>query len=108
MIEVITVIGIIAVLAAIAIPQFMAYRQRGYDAKANADAKNAFTAAQDYFTTFPGGTVSISELMDHGFVQSSEIILAIPFGSRTNLQITSHHIRGIKTYTINSSGSISF
>jgi type II secretory pathway pseudopilin PulG len=47
------VIAIIGILAAIAIPQFTSYRQRGYNAAAKADAKNAYTAAHTYYSDNP-------------------------------------------------------
>ena len=49
LIELLVVVAIIGILAAIAIPQFQAYRQRGYDAGAKSDLRNAATAQEAYF-----------------------------------------------------------
>nr|HPK53470.1 prepilin-type N-terminal cleavage/methylation domain-containing protein [Smithellaceae bacterium] len=57
LIELMIVIAIIGILAAIAIPQFTAYRVRGYNAAAKSDAKQMYTAAQAFFTDSPTGTV---------------------------------------------------
>jgi Tfp pilus assembly protein PilE len=46
------VVAIIGILAAIAIPQFASYRQRGFDARANSDLRNAATSEEAYFATW--------------------------------------------------------
>jgi type IV pilus assembly protein PilA len=50
LIELLIVVAIIGILAAIAIPQFAAYRMRGYNAGANSDAKNLKTTLEAYYT----------------------------------------------------------
>ncbi|MBI5238466.1 MAG: prepilin-type N-terminal cleavage/methylation domain-containing protein [Deltaproteobacteria bacterium] len=49
LIELLIVVAIIAILAAIAIPQFSAYRERGVRASMVADARNAATQEEAYF-----------------------------------------------------------
>ena len=49
LIELLIVVAIIAILAAIAIPQFSAYRIRGFNASANSDARNLATTQEALF-----------------------------------------------------------
>jgi prepilin-type N-terminal cleavage/methylation domain-containing protein len=49
LIELLVVIAIIGILAAIAIPQFAAYRRRGFVSQVQSDIRNAATAQESVF-----------------------------------------------------------
>jgi prepilin-type N-terminal cleavage/methylation domain-containing protein len=54
LIELLIVVAIIAILAAIAIPQFASYRVKGYNAAASSDIRNTKTAEEALFADFQG------------------------------------------------------
>lgn len=54
LIELMVVVLIIAILVAIAIPSFIALRNRGYQAQARSSIRNAATSAQTYYTDMNG------------------------------------------------------
>jgi len=65
LIELLIVVAIIAILAAIAIPQFSAYRIRGFNASANSDSRNLatteealFADTQEYGQNIAAGTLT--------------------------------------------------
>ena len=49
LIELLIVVAIIAILAAIAIPQFSSYRQKAYNSSAVSDLKNAKTSLEAFY-----------------------------------------------------------
>jgi type II secretory pathway pseudopilin PulG len=101
------VIAIIGILAAIAIPNFIAYRKRGYESAANADVKNAYTAAQAYFTDHQDATIDLAALTKGGFKSTEGVSITVSVGDQNNLMILTKHVNGDKTYTVNGAGEIS-
>ena len=108
LIELMIVIAIIGILAAIAIPNFISYRKRGYNAAANADIKNAYTAAQAYFSDYPNGNITGPILQSYGYKSTASVTLTPTGSSQSGLALTTVHANGDKTYSIDSDGDISF
>lgn len=49
LVELLIVVALIGALAAVAVPQYSAYRQRGFDARAQSDLRNAAIAQEANF-----------------------------------------------------------
>ena len=106
-VELVFVVLILSLLAAIAIPQFVAYRTRAYSAATNVAVKSAYTATQAFFSVSPGGTVSVSLLSVYGYNANVNIILTLGgAGKIVNFTLQAVHSGGSSTFTIDQKGDI--
>jgi type IV pilus assembly protein PilA len=91
LIELLIVVAIIAILAAIAIPQFSAYRIRGYNAASDSDLRNIKIAEEAFYTD--------------NQVYASTVACAAPVnyadGTGTGVPGAGNFANGPATYTIN-------
>ena len=88
LIELLVVVAIVGILAAIAIPQFAAYRARGFNARVEADARNAATAEEASFVD--NNTYSSNCTTLPGFVNSAGVTVTCT-GTATDFTITTKH-----------------
>ena len=104
LIELMIVIAIIGILAAIAIPQFSSYRKRGYNAAAQADLKNLATVEEAYYNVTFTYTNAVGDLTPLGFKTSAGIIVNITTANTTDFTATGYHAGGDVTWTVHSGG----
>jgi type IV pilus assembly protein PilA len=85
LIELLIVVAIIGILAAVAIPQFSAYRQKGYNSSAASDIKNAKTVQEAMFADFQtyGKTQVVGNFATATAVGGAGVVLAGPVSAAT-------------------------
>jgi type IV pilus assembly protein PilA len=101
LIELMIVIAIIGILAAIAIPQFSAYRKRAYNSAAESDVRNIATAQEAYYVDNSSYANDINNITGsaYGYYPSGKVSAAVG-GSTDGYTITAIHSAGDKTYSL--------
>jgi type IV pilus assembly protein PilA len=105
LIELMIVIAIIGILAAIAIPQFSAYRKRAFNAAAETDVRNISTAQEAYYVDHQSyGALADVETPKYGYVRSTGVTPSVAGSGTSSYSISASHSQGDKTYTVQGPG----
>ena len=93
-------ISMIGILAAIAIPQFSAYRQKTLDMKAKHEVQDACSRCIAVFSAHPEKTTIIpDDLLSTGFSPSPDVDLMLLDGRKETFGLSARHVQSKKVYS---------
>jgi prepilin-type N-terminal cleavage/methylation domain-containing protein len=104
--ELIVVVFIIAILATMALQQFVTYRKKAYNMQAKAELHGFYTACKAYFADSPTTTTCSLALVAATFITSGDVIFANIPANQTLAGTTAAHVAGTSTYTLSAGGNI--
>ena len=112
LIELMIVIAIIGILAAIAIPNFLTYRSRGQDSAAESEARNFYTAVMAVYADNGIANTWTQALPPTGFSPNPDIVcaggIAVDALGVTSGTMTFQHSNSTTVYTLDgATGSVS-
>jgi prepilin-type N-terminal cleavage/methylation domain-containing protein len=96
LVELLVVVAIIGILAAIAIPAFSAYKAEGYDAHATSGLNSLAKAEEAYFASNGRYTTNIAQLPP--YYPPNGVVLTVEEANVQRFRARSHHPLGTRTF----------
>ncbi|HZR83212.1 MAG TPA: prepilin-type N-terminal cleavage/methylation domain-containing protein [Candidatus Binatia bacterium] len=100
-VELLVVVAIVGILAAVAIPTFSSYKAEGYNAHSLAGLNSLAKAEEAYFATHGRYTSQMAELPP--YYPPANVVLSIVSADNFAFAATGSHPQGDKTYRWDSS-----
>jgi Tfp pilus assembly protein PilE len=108
--ELLIILVIIGIVAAIATPQLKHYKQLIYDRESKDNLEKLYQACEKFWSNDINTqcSIDIAKETSNGYIQSSNVVVTIPLerATKTNFQAMAKHSSSDKTYTIDEKGSI--
>lgn len=105
LVELLIVVAIIGILAAIAIPQFAAYRAKSYCSAAKSDLANFAIAQEAYFTDNNAYTTTTTVT---GFSPTTGVTLTAGTVDATHFEVTANHGNCLQNSTGQAAGTFAW
>ena len=97
LLELMVVVAVLGILAAIAMQQFWLFRSRAIDAAMRSDLKNAALAMESYYGEFLAYPASLSAIQLVGYRNTSGVTLTINVTSPSTYALTAAKPNGTKS-----------